>query len=93
MSGERVTYDRYPWWVKFTMFGGNQTRQRLIVYCLITAVLAVAFLVIWFAHQQQQFLNVGILGLVLAAFYPAAIWWIDRHGTWPVPTPKPTPKP
>jgi hypothetical protein len=83
MTDERVTYERYPWWVKFTMFGGAQPRRRLIVYCAVVLTLAVAFLVLWFANQQRQFLNAGVLGLILAAFYPAAIWWVDRNGTWP----------
>jgi hypothetical protein len=83
MSTERLTYDRYPWWVKFTMFGGAQARNRLITYFVIVLIVAVAFLAYGLASQQAQFLKVAVVGLILAAFYPPAIWWIDRNGTWP----------
>ena len=82
MTDERVPYERFPFWVKVTMLGGIQTRSRLWVYCVVTAVVALSLLVVGYRQPRPQLLYVGVIGLLLAALYPAAIWWIDRNGLW-----------
>jgi hypothetical protein len=91
VSDGRLPYEKFPAWVKFTMLGGAQPRNRLISYFVVVLIVAVAFLAVGLANQQAQFLKVGVVGLFLAAFYPPAIWWVDRNGTWPPAKPQAKP--
>ena len=79
---DRVPPEKYPMWVKFTLFGGASTRDKAWIYCGLTAVLAVICFGLSFVNQQINWVAAGILGLLLAALYPFAIRWIDRHGDW-----------
>jgi hypothetical protein len=84
---EHVPKDRYPWWVRFALFGfGRHSRRSLWIWALISIALA-GVLVAFGLWADVPFLAVvGLIGGILGgAQYWLTIRWIDQHGSWQTP--------
>ena len=81
---EPVPPERYPWWVKLTLFGSRTRRAQW--FCLGFDIV-VGLALVWAAFGEAgvgRQLTVIAAGwaFVLAAASYATIVWIDRNGEW-----------
>jgi hypothetical protein len=80
---ERVSRDKWPWWVRFGTFGLlTRTRTQLWfwTWCGLVVGAVVVILGIW--GIQPYLIVIGLLTLSTAPLNWLVIRWIDRHGSW-----------
>jgi hypothetical protein len=81
---QRIPPERYPWWVKLTLFGARTRRSQ---WFWVGFEIVVGVALVWAAFSETgvgRQLNViaaaWALGLAVVSYM--TIVWIDRNGEW-----------
>jgi hypothetical protein len=85
MTLQHVPPERYPWWVKLTLFGSKTRRsQWLWVSFEFFVGLVLVYLALTETNAGARFLQViaALWAFTLAAASVLTIRWMDRHGEW-----------
>jgi len=78
--GERIPREKYPWWVKASLWGLPGRRYALAFAWL--SVLVSAATCSYLIRTRRQPWSVGLLFLGAALLYWLSVRWVDRHGSW-----------
>ena len=81
---QRVPPEKYPWWVKLTLFGSRTKRSQ---WFWIGFEIVVGAALVWAAlgetgvgRQLNVIAAAWAFGLAVLSY--ATILWIDRNGEW-----------
>jgi len=77
---DKVSRDRYPWWVKASLWG---LPNRAAVWAFVgLSVLAAVGCAAYAVAAGNSRWYAGLLFLLAALMYWLSIRWVDRHGSW-----------
>jgi hypothetical protein len=66
--------NKYPWWVKVSLFGFS-TRKSMLIMLFITLIINV------FLFYNSKY-PLAIIFLIANFLYFISIRWVDKHGEW-----------
>jgi hypothetical protein len=75
-----VPRDKYPWWVRLSIWG-LPNRAAVWGFVWLSAALALGS-VVYALIAGNPVMFVGLAFVVAALLYWLAIRWVDRHGSW-----------
>ncbi len=76
----RVSYERYPWWVKFSLWG-LPGRAYVLGFAWLSVLIAVG-LSGYLSYVGHRRWYIGLLFLAGALLYWQSVRWVDRNGSW-----------
>jgi len=79
MAG-RVPYEKYPWWVKVSLWG-LPGRAYVLAFAWLSILLSAGTCAYLIRAGHPQW-SVGLLFLGAALLYWLSVRWVDRHGSW-----------
>ena len=78
-TDERIARDRYPWWVKVSLWG-VPGRGGLWGFVALSVAGAIGCFIYGFRDARSFYFPVPLL--IAGLLYWSAIRWVDRHGSW-----------